>query len=560
MWYHRSMINNTISTDELNQLPREMLLILYTNLSESFRILSEQNDMIQKQNEQLISQVEDLKEQLAILTQHRFGSRSERNLQTEGQLSIDLENMCVLNEAECLVEDGLPKEAAIEKVLVRRKPRTKGKRALNLKGIETVIVIHECSEEELAGHFPRGWHALPDEVYKELKYVPGHFEVYEHHTRVYAGDHDTGGILRAKRPARLLDHSILTPELAAAIFHAKYVNAVPLKRLSEEFLRNDVDIPRQDMAGWMIRIHQYYLGPVHDKMKQELLKSHHIHCDESPFTMPEHGKEYMWVCHSPGGNGRAPVYLYEYPGTRGTDALRELLEGYKGTLVTDGYQVYHTMANEHPDDLKVAGCWVHARRKYAEIIKAAGKNGPTTPSQKIAAEAVGRIAAIYHVDNMYKNASASERLENRQNSVKPLVDAYFGWVKKQLDRKGLDKSSKLAGALNYSVNQESFLRVFLEDGEIPPDNNDAERSIRAFCVGKHNWHIIDSKNGAKASAMLYSLAETAKANGLKPYEYFSYLLTRLMEYPRDHVPEEELEKLMPWSAELPDSCRKTKNR
>lgn len=123
------MINNTISTDELNQLPREMLLILYTNLSESFRILSEQNGMIQKQNEQLISQVEGLKEQLAILTQHRFGSRSERNLQTEGQLSIDLEDMCVLNEAECLVEGGLPEEAAIEKVLVRRKPRAKGKRA-----------------------------------------------------------------------------------------------------------------------------------------------------------------------------------------------------------------------------------------------------------------------------------------------------------------------------------------------------------------------------------------------------------------------------------------------
>ena len=560
MWYHRSMINNTISTDELNQLPREMLVLLYTSLSESFRVLSEQNGVIQKQNEQLISQVEDLKEQLAILTQHRFGPRSERNLQTEGQLSIDLENMCVLNEAECLVEDGLPKEAVIEEILVKRKPRAKGKRALNLKDIETVVVTHECSEEELSVQFPRGWHALPDEVYKELKYVPGRFEVQEHHIRVYAGNHDAGGILRAKRPARLLDHSILTPELAAAIFNAKYVNAVPLKRLSEEFLRNDVDIPRQDMAGWMIRIHQYYLGPVHDTMKQELLKSHYIHCDESPFTMPEHGKEYMWVCHSPGGNGGAPIYLYEYLGTRGTDALRKMLEGYQGTLVTDGYQAYHTMANEHPDDLKVAGCWAHARRKYAEIVKAAGKNGPVTPAQKTAAEAVSRIAAIYHVDNMYKDASASERLENRKRSVKPLVDAYFEWVKKQAGKKGLDKSSKLTGALNYSVNQEQFLRVFLEDGEIPPDNNDAERSIRSFCVGKHNWQIIDSKNGAEASAMLYSLAETAKANSLKPYEYFSYLLTRLMEYPRGNVPEDELAKLMPWSKELPDSCRKTKNR
>lgn len=405
------MKNSTISTDELNQLPKEMLVILYTNLNESFRILSEQNGMIQKQNEQLIHQVEDLKEQLAVLTQHHFGPRSERNLQTEGQLSIDLETMCILNEAKCLVEEGLPEEAAMEEVFVKRKPRAKGKLAFNLKDIETVIVIHECSQEELAVQFPRGFHALTDEVYKELKYVPGRFEVHEHHIRVYAGDHDTGGILRAQRPARLLDHSILTPELAAAIFNAKYVNAVPLKRLSEEFLRNDVSIPRQDMAGWMIRIHEYYLGPVHDRMKKELLKSRHLHCDESPFTMPEHGKEYMWVCHSPGGGGGVPVYLYEYPGTRGTDALRELLEGYQGTLVTDGYQVYHTMADEHPDGLKAAGCWAHARRRYAEIVKAADKNGPATPAQKAAAEAVSQIAAIYHVDNMYKDASASERLK-----------------------------------------------------------------------------------------------------------------------------------------------------
>lgn len=149
-WYNKDMINNTISTDELNQLPREMLVFLYTNLSENFRVLSEQNGVIQKQNEQLISQVEDLKVQLTILTQHRFGSRSELNPQTEGQLSIDLENMCVLNEAEYLVEDGLPKGAVIEGVLVKRKPRAKGKRALNLKGIETVVVTHECPGEELS--------------------------------------------------------------------------------------------------------------------------------------------------------------------------------------------------------------------------------------------------------------------------------------------------------------------------------------------------------------------------------------------------------------------------
>ncbi|WP_278145464.1 IS66 family transposase [Lacrimispora saccharolytica] len=161
---------------------------------------------------------------------------------------------------------------------------------------------------------------------------------------------------------------------------------------------------------------------------------------------------------------------------------------------------------------------------------------------------------------MYEKSSDEERLDHRKNSVKPLMDAYFEWIKENAGKTGLDKSSKLAGALDYSIHQEQFLRVFLEDPKIPLDNNDAERSIRSFCVGKHSWHIIDSKNGAEASAALYSIAETAKANDLKPYEYFSYLLEQLMHYPRNNVPDDELVKLMPWSEELPDRCRKLKTR
>ena len=114
--------------------------------------------------------------------------------------------------------------------------------------------------------------------------------------------------------------------------------------------------------------------------------------------------------------------------------------------------------------------------------------------------------------------------------------------------------------MNYAVYQEKYLRRFLDDPELPMDNNDAERSIRSFCVGKHNWHIIDSVNGAKASAFLYSIAESAKANGLKPYEYFRYLLSELVKHPRDNVPEDVLNRIMPWSEELPDCCRKTKTR
>ena len=551
------MENNTLTLDELNKLPKNAIALLYMQMSESFALLSEQNKTIQKQNELLLKQTEDLKEQLAILTQHRFGRKTESEKQVLGQLSFSLEDMCVvLNEAEKLIENEISGEPEMEQVIVCRK-KSKGKRDLNLKDIEVEIIQHECTPEELQEHFPKGWHCLEDEVYKELQYIPARFKVLEHHVKVYAGDHDSGSFLRAKAPNRLLAHSILTPELAAAVFNAKYVNAVPLNRLSEEFLRNDVNIPRQDMAGWMIRLYEYYLGPVHDMMKKEILKSHHVHCDETPFVMPEHSKEYMWVFHSPGGNETHPLFLYEYLGGRNGAVLQNYLSGYKGTLITDGYQPYHTLMR-NSDMIKVSGCWSHARRKFAEIVKAAAKGAALTPAQTIAAEAVKRIDSIYHLDNKYKNSSAEERLDNRQQSVLPLVDAYFAWLKAQQTKS--NSSTKLKEAVNYSVNQEQYLRCFLQDPQLPLDNNDAERSIKAFCVGKHSWHIIDSVKGAKASALLYSIAESAKANSLKPYEYFSHLLTELVKYPRGNVPEEVLASLMPWSEALPDCCQKTKSR
>lgn len=231
-------------------------------------------------------------------------------------------------------------------------------------------ICHACTEEELTKQFPKGWHELPDEIYQELLYTPAKFKVLEHHIKVYAGDCDKGGILRAKAPNRMLSHSILTPELAAAVFNAKYVNAMPLNRLSEEFLRNDVNIPRQDMAGWMIRLADYYLEPVHKMMKAEVLQSHHVHCDETPFIMLEHSKEYMWVFHSPGGPASHPVFLYEYLGGRNGTVLEKYLKGYKGTLVTDGYQPYHTLMKKD-GELKVAGCWAHYSRRIviSEVMK-----------------------------------------------------------------------------------------------------------------------------------------------------------------------------------------------
>ena len=192
------------------------------------------------------------------------------------------------------------------------------------------------------------------------------------------------------------------------------------------------------------------------------------------------------------------------------------------------------------------------------MVKAAKNPNALTPGQRLASEAIKRIAAIYHADNAFKGKSQEEILSNRKQSVAPLVDSYFAWVKEQLDKPGLDQGSAIRIALNYSVNQEPYLRTFLEHSEVPLDNNDAERSIKKFCVGKHSWHLIDSKKGAEASAMMYSIAETAKANNLNPFEYFKYLMEQLKEYPRDNVPEDKLKELMPWSSLLPDCCKQLK--
>lgn len=557
-WYNKCMNELIISQDELNKLPKDLLISMYMQLNTSFTVLRDQNEKIQAQNEQLLKQITSLQENLSVLTQQRFGRKTEKTSEISGQLSFDLDNSCILNEAEKTVEDGIPEEPEMETVIVVRHKKSAGKREADLKDIETVIEEHTLSGEKLAELFPDGYHRLPDEIYKDLEYVPSKFLVHEHHVAVYAGKKDYG-IVRADKPERLLKNSILTPALAAAIFNAKYVNAVPINRLAEEFLRNDVRISRQVMAGWMIRISDRYLGPVYKEMHRKILESKLIHCDETPFKVVDDGrgpdsKNYMWVYHSSEQYESPPIYLYEYQPTRKTDNPRSFLKGYKGILMTDGYQVYHTLAKERPDDLKVAGCWAHAKRRWAEIVKSIGKK---TANGIVADEANKRIAAIYHVDNMYKEASAKERMDNRKKSVKPLVDAYFEWLKSIQNRQDIDKGSKTYKAITYSLNQEQYLRTFLEDAMIPLDNNDAERSIKAFCVGKHSWHIVDSVNGAQASGVLYSIAETAKANGLKPYEYFRYLLEEMLKH-LDDKPEDYIGNLVPWSDKIPESCRKLK--
>ena len=540
-----------IPESELNNLSKEAIITLFLQLSDSFDILKEQND-------KLSAQIEALQESVAVLTQQRFGRKTEKSSAFAGQLTFDLETLDIINEAEKLLESGEPEEPDITTVVkAHTRKKTKGKRQEDLSKVEHKIEEHLLSDDQLAELFPDGYTRLPDEIYTNLEFIPAKFIAVEHHIGVYTSKGNDHTFARGDHPNELLKSSILTPSLAAGIFNYKYVDALPINRIAEEFRRNDVEISRQVMAGWMIKVADRYIRFIYNAMKKSILAGKLIHCDETPFKLVDDGrgsssKSFMWVYHSLPKYGTPPIFIYEYQLTRKTDHPREFLKNYQGILMTDGYQVYHTLQDERPDELNVSGCWAHTKRKFAEIIKATGtKNRSGT----IAAEANERIAAIYHVDNMTRGKSDEEILNNRRASVRPLVDSYFAWAKEIYESSGLDKSGKTYKAIQYSVNQEPYLRKFLDNAIIPLDNNDAERSIKAFCVGKHSWHIIDSKNGAEASAMLYSVAETAKANGLKPYEYFKYVLEQLLIHQEDD-PGTYIDDLLPWSDALPDSCRK----
>lgn len=530
------MKDNHYTEEQLKKMSREELA----------RLVMDQQKEITEQGALL----KLLQEQVQADRARRFGRKSEQV--TDDQLQM------VFNEAEVSFREGA-EEPAAEEVLVaehtRKKTRPKGKLAEDLSGLPVEIVEYTLSEEELEKEFPGGHKRLPDEVHKTLEIIPQQFLVKEHHVAVYAGIKEEK-IIRAKHPERLLPHSIVTPSLAASIMNAKYVNSLPLYRIEQEFLRNEIRISRQTMANWMIRLTERYLSLVCDRLRKDLLSGAVIHADETPVLVNKDGrkagsKSYMWVYCS--NEADKEIVMYDYQMTRKADHPMEYLKDFKGSLVTDGYQVYHTIG-KNTEGLKIAGCWAHARRPYADILKSAKKiTGKEKDRTTIAGEALARIQEIYDKDKELKELPAEERRRLRNEQIRPLVGAYFEWVKGE--RAGAVKGSAIGKALQYSINQEEYLKRFLDDPDIPLDNNRAERAIRNFTIGRKNWVMIDTIHGAKSSAMLYSLAETAKANGLKPYEYFEYLLS---EIPK-HMEENDLgflEDLLPWSESLPERCRK----
>ena len=526
--------------EQLNSLDRGTLIRLF---------LSQQEQL-----ENIDHTLQLVLEQMADLKRHRFGRSSEKH-EAEGQVSfMEVDGKIVFfNESEAVTEEENTQEEA--ESVSRTKPKKKqGKREEDLKGVPVVVVEHSMTDEELEDKFGKdGWKQLPDEVYRRYSFTPAKIEVEEHHVKVYAGK-ETEEVIKAPHPQTLLRGSLVSPSLEAAVMNAKYVNAVPLYRQEQEFERYGLHISRQNMANWTIQCADRYLAVLYDYLHEKLYGYHVLQADETPVLVNKDGrpagsKSYMWVYRTGRMYTECQIVLYEYQKRRNASHPREFLKDFSGVCVTDGYQVYHTIEGER-EDLRIAGCWSHARRRFDEAVKALPKQKQKDSRAYLA---LTMIQAIYREEKQLKDLPAEERKTRRQLSVKPLVEAYFTWVRETLPK--VPQKSKTWEGFSYSLNQEKYLKVFLDDGEVPMDNNAAEQSIRGFCIGKKNWVMIDTIAGAKSSAIIYSIAETAKANNLKPYDYFEYLLTEIPKH-LDDTDRSFLDDLLPWSPSLPENCRK----
>ena len=516
------------------------------------RQLDEQRALVEKLQEELATkeaawaaEKRSLFEQLRLLIDNRFGPSTERyNVQQQELVFDEAESLIEADEAADTEDDAEPEQPAAP----RGKRRRRGGRAPLPPELPRVEIIHDLPSEE--GHCSEDGQALTcigEEVSEQLDIVPARVQVLRHVRRKYACRACEEGVQTAPMPAQPLPKSNASPGLLAYIATAKYQDALPLYRQEGMFQRLGLDVSRNTLARWMGQLGEL-AEPLIRHMRAELVRGGLIHMDETTVQVnTEPGRtasspSYMWV--QRGGPPDAAIVLFDYEASRSGAVPRRLLEGYDGALLTDGYEGYAQVVRDN--GITHAGCWAHARRKFVEARKAQpkGKKGK-------ADWAVNHIAKLYQVEREAWDRPVAERERLRAERSRPLIEELECWLTQTLRQ--VPPKSALGKALRYLQGQWPRLTRFLDDGRIPLDNNPAENAIRPFVVGRKNWLFSQTPQGAHASAVLYSLIETAKINGLEPYDYLLDVFTHLPAA-RDDA---EVIALLPWNREqsLPAAAR-----
>ncbi|MGI2215041.1 IS66 family transposase [Shewanella oncorhynchi] len=465
----------------------------------------------------LKTQVQLLVEQLNLSKSKRFAAQSEKVAKG------------TFNEAE--QENALPSSP--------KERRKTGRKPLPAD-LEREVQTHtlnapycDCCDAPL--------HECGKEISETLKILPQRVSVIRHERTKYACRHceqtaETSKVVTAPKPASMLPKSLGSAEAFAAVVTAKYVDALPLYRQVDILNRSGIDISRATLANWCVQLGSK-VQVIIDAMKAQLLKESLICADETTVQVlreedrQAQSKSYMWVYRS-GEFSPNPVVIYDYHPSRAGACVREFLGDYHGYLLSDGYSAYDTV-----DGVTQAACMAHVRRKFTDAQKASPSKKAGKPEKALAF-----IAKLYGIEKRAKTLSAEARQQLRMQESLPILNDFKAW----LDSLNVLPKGALGQAITYTKNQWPKLLTYLEDGHISIDNNVTERDIRPFTTGRKNWMFSTSVGGAKASANLYSLVMTCRANDINPYYYFRHLFTEL---PKRSVAD-DMSDLMPWNVDL----------
>ena len=480
----------------------------------------------------------EIYEQLRLARRRMFGPSSESHA-GQGWL---------FNEAEALIESepeagdsaSLPPpaiEPSAQTLADTNKKKARGKRKplpIELPRIDVVLDVPEA-ERTCACGTPMV--EIGQDVSEQLDIVPMQVRVLRHIRKRYGCPKGDQAPISAPVPAQVLPKSNASNDLLAMLLVTKYVDGLPLARFEYVLARAGVLVPRQTLARWVIGTARA-LQPIANLMRDGLLGHDVIHMDETPVqVLKEPGraatsKSQMWV--QRGGPPGKPVILFEYDPSRAQAVPLRLLEGWKGHLMADGLESYGAIA--FCEGVTRLGCWAHARRRFVDASKVlpAGKRGR-------AHEALALIGKLYAIERDARELNDTERLAQRQSQSRTVIDELRRWLDQMLPT--VPPTSVLGGALGYLHRQWPRLIPYLARGDLPIDNNPAENAIRPFVVGRKAWLFSDTQAGARASALIYSLVETTKANGMEPYLWLRNALRALP----TATTVEHFEALLPWN-------------
>ena len=489
-------------------------------------------------------------QQFKLAQHHRFGASSEKYVSPD---QLDL-----FNEAEVFADANLPEPTLEETITYTRKKRA-GKRDELYDSLPTEQVIHELPEDERICPICGGeLHACGHEVLRrEIEVIPATVRAVEHVQTVYScrdceenRDEDLAvPMVKAPVPAPVIPGSgIASPSLLAFILSNKYVLALPFSRQEQEFERQDIIISRQTMANWSIYSAINWLLHIFGLLLETLLSydiaqadetNHQVICEPNRKATT---KSYFWIYRT-GIYAQHQVVLFEYSETRAGKNPLEFLSGFTGYLNVDAYSGYYVLEG---NGIILCGCWTHARRKFVDVLKTVPKH-----LQKDSPATVGLAYCdqLFALERKFdeEGLSPEERYERRLAESKPVALAFFEWAN-NLSPVFTEKG-KLREAIVYAVNQQSRLMNFLLDGRLEISNNRSERGIRPVAIGRKNWMFSFSPKGAEASAIIYSIVETAKANNLVPFKYLEFLFETL-----PNIPLDQFGDCLPWTPLAQQRC------